>query len=286
MQLSCATWSFPQLRLPETVALARAVGLAGVDLGLFYQGALDRARLLSAPAGLAREVVALGLPVPCYFHLFGSGVRERNCADPAAFAANVGDFERVAAFCAAAGIATVFVSPGMVNAGQSLDVSRAESARQLCALAGIARRQGVTLTVEPHVGSNLESPGAVLELLSRTAGLRLTLDYSHFIHLGYRQEEIDALIPHAAHVHLRQARPGRLQERLELGTVNFAALLAALHAAGYDRWLTIEYCHQSFMDMTNVDVLSETLKMRDLVQAFLQAAGRPGRGGYAGCPQP
>lgn len=199
------------------------------------------------------------------------------CGIRAEIGVNVADFNRVAEFCAAATIPTVFVSPGAINPGQSMESSLTESARQLHAMMTIADRHGVVLSVEPHVGSNLESPEAATELLSLVDGLRLTLDYSHFVFLGYAQSEIDPLIPHAAHIHLRQARPGCLQERLELGTINFPAMIAALRSTGYTGWLTIEYCHQPFMGMLNVDVLSETLKMRDLVVSCCKDAELPFR---------
>lgn len=240
-----------------------------MDHGLFYRGALDKERLLSAPEAVAAEVRALGLPTPSYFHMFGPDLTSRNCADPDALDANLRDFERVLAFCEAAAIRTIFVSPGRINPGQSPERSLSASARALGKMAVTAHTRGIALTIEPHVTSNAESPSAVLRLLSMADGLGLTLDPSHLIFLGHTQAEIEALIPWARHVHLRQARPGRLQERLELGTLNFPALVSALRAGGYDGWLTLEYCHQQFMDMTNVDVLSETVKLRDLVAAEL-----------------
>ena len=272
MKLSCATWSFPTLTKEETVALAVTLGLSGVDQGLFFRGALDKQRLLSAPEAMGAEVSALGLPAPCYYHMFGPDLTVRNCADPYALQANQAEFERVVAFCEAASIETIFISPGRINPGQSHEHALNASARAIEKMAAQARRRAITLTIEPHVTSIAESPASVMRLLSLAEGLRLTLDYSHMVFLGHAQAEIDQLIPWAAHVHLRQARPGRLQERLELGTLNFAALLSALREGGYDGWLTLEYCHQPFMDMTNVDVLSETVKLRDLITRFFTAA--------------
>ena len=89
----------------------------------------------------------------------------------------------------------------------------------------IAGEAGVTLTIEPHVHSYLESPALVLDLLDKVPGLKLTLDYAHFVCLGYRQDEIDVLAPHAAHVHLRQAKAGELQTKLAKGTINIGAQL-------------------------------------------------------------
>ena len=75
-------------------------------------------------------------------------------------------------------------------------------------------------------------------------GLKLTLDYGHFVCLGYRQEEIDALAPHAAHVHLRQAKMGALQTKLAKGTINIPAEFATLKEAGFDGHVALEYTHR------------------------------------------
>ena len=129
------------------------------------------------------------------------------------------------------------------------------------------------LTVEPHVHSFLETPALALDLLSRVPGLKLTLDYAHFICLGWRQDEIDAPAPHAAHVHLRQARPGALQAKLDQGTINIEAQLHALQSAGFAGHLALEVVHQDYMDTLHDDVLTETIRLRDRVGAWL-AAGR------------
>ncbi|MBI3972490.1 MAG: hypothetical protein HY332_14515 [Chloroflexi bacterium] len=100
-------------------------------------------------------------------------------------------------------------------------------------------------------------------------GLQLTLDYAHFICLGYRQEEIDPLAAHAAHVHLRQAKPGALQAKLHQGTINFGALLGTLRSQGYRGYLALECVHQEYMDTLHDDVLTETVRLRDLVGSYL-----------------
>ncbi|MEO1018889.1 MAG: TIM barrel protein, partial [Pseudomonadota bacterium] len=126
----------------------------------------------------------------------------------------------------------------------------------------------VTLTIEPHVHSYLESPSLVLRLLDQVEGLKLTLDYAHFACLGYRQEEIDPLAPHAAHVHLRQARPGALQTKGAQGTINMAAQFGTLRDAGFTGAMALEYVHQDYMGTLYEDVLTETVALRDVYRAW------------------
>jgi len=271
MKLCVTSWSFPHLSLDEAGAVVAALGLDGLDVGYFYGATLDRARVLASPEAYGAEIAArLPVAVANLYHLFGADPAERNLAGPAD-PRNREDARAALAFAAAAGAPTVFVLPGLVNPGQDRGAALAASAEALKPMVEDAARAGVTLTVEPHVHSYLETPALAGELVERVPGLKLTLDPAHYVCLGYRQAEIEALCPHVGHVHLRQARPGVLQAKLEEGTINFPAFLGALAAAGYDGWLAIEYVHQNYMATVYDDVLSETVKMRDAVRGWLAA---------------
>jgi sugar phosphate isomerase/epimerase len=270
MKLCVTSWSFPQLTLAEVGGVARALGIEGVDIGLFYRAALDRDRLLDAPEAYAEEVAtAAGLPLSNLYYLFGEGLEGRNLALPRPDPANAGDFRRVMAFCRAAGVPSVFVLPGVINPGQTRREAFAASVEALKPLVGIGQEAGVTVTVEPHVHSLVETAEMAAEMIAAVPGLKLTLDPAHFTALGHRQDEIEALCPHAGHIHLRQARMGALQTKMEEGTINFPAFLGALRGAGYDGWLSIEFVHQAYMATLYDDVLTETVKMRDLVRGWL-----------------
>ncbi len=264
--LSLTSWSLTHCTLEEAVGIGRALGIEGLDLGLLHGPALAKDRLLADPETLAGEIRRLGIICPNFYWHFGEGLVDRNLADPDARSANEADFRRVLAFATAASIPTIFVLPGVCGQGIGREAALERSAASLWPLVAMAGDAGVTLTVEPHVGGFLESPDLTLALLDAVPGLKLTLDYAHFTSLGFTQGEIDPLAPHAAHVHLRQARPGALQCKLEHGTLNFPAMLATLAGHGYRGRLAIEYVHQAYMDTLHDDVLSETIKMRELVR--------------------
>ena len=61
---------------------------------------------------------------------------------------------------------------------------------------------------------------------------------------------------------MRQAK-GYLQTKFEEGHQIFRTF-GKLKEAGYDKYLSIEYVHQNYMMTVYDDVLSETIKMRDL----------------------
>lgn len=268
MKLCVTSWSFPLLTLAEVGGLARVLGIPAVDIGLFYAAALDKARVLADPEGYGREVrAALPVAVSNYYHLFGDGLMGRNLALPAD-PRNLADAKAALAFAKAAGAPTIFVLPGMVNPGQSRTQALAASAENLRPMVEAGQAAGVLLTVEPHAHGLLESVEMTHDLIDRVPGLKLALDPAHFMALGYRQDEIETLCPHTGHVHLRQARQGALQTKMEEGTINFPAFFGALRDAGYDGWLAIEYVHQTYMNTLFEDVLSETVKMRDCYRAW------------------
>ena len=273
MRLSLTSWSFPSCTLEECAAISNALGIGSLDVGLFYRSALPKDALLADPEAVAAKVHTLGVEVPNYYHLFGAGLDDRNNADPASLADNLTDLAQVMRFADAAGIGSVFVLPGVVNPGQSRATAQAASAANMRELVALSQDYAATLTIEPHVHSILESPADTLRYLEAVPGLKLTLDYAHFACLGYRQEEIDPLAPHAAHVHLRQAKSGALQTPADRGTINMAAQFGTLAEAGFKGAMALEFVHQDYMGTMHEDVLTETIAVRD---AFRHWAGEGG----------
>lgn len=268
MKLTATSWSFPQLTLKEITGVLKALGINSVDLGLFYNSALDKNRLLNDGKSYAEELLKLDIDFANLYYLFGDGLAERNLASGKSLKENIADFKKLMPFLKAAKIPSIMLLPGVLNKAQNRQDALKETVTSLKELMPITQDNDIVLTIEPHVHSYLESPNLVLELIKQVP-VKLTLDYAHFVALGYRQEEIDDLLPYAAHIHLRQARSGALQAKLEQGTINFPAVLAGLKEQNYKGYLSIEYVHQDYMNTLYDDVLTETVKMRDLVREFL-----------------
>jgi sugar phosphate isomerase/epimerase len=273
-RLSMCIWGMPLLSRVEGCAVARALGFDGVDVGSIGTGEQERRRMLESPREVGEELGALGLPVANFFYFFGSDLRvDRNLADPGSHAANLADLAQLLVLCQAANVGTLTLSPGIVNPGQTLEQASEASASFLRRAVELAAAAEIAVMIEPGVLSIAESPAAVEALLARVPGLGLVLDYSHFICLGHTQEEIDVLLPLATHVHLRQARPGRLQERLDSwsGTINFRLLFSRLRSAGYAGWLATEIGEAL---EERVDVLGETVRLRDLARSYMAPGAR------------
>ena len=267
MKLSLTAWSFPACTLEECAGISKALGIGALDVSQFYRSGLSRAEILTDPLAVAGRLGGLGVAIPNYYHLFGEGLAGQNLALPGTIAQNVRDIARVLEFADAAGIGSVFILPGIINPGQSRDDAARVSIESLQALLAVASGFKAKLCIEPHVHSFAESPAMVRRLVEET-GIGLVLDYAHFACLGYRQDEVDPLAPHAVHVHLRQARMGALQAKFAEGTLNFPAMFAVLRDAGYQGWLALEAVHQGYMNTLGDDVLTETVALRDCFRGW------------------
>jgi sugar phosphate isomerase/epimerase len=269
--LSLCTWGMGSLSREEAAAVAAALGFDGVDVGSIGVGGAAKSRFVDAPLEVAAELRSLPLPVANFFYFFGADLRaDRNLADPASHRANEADLVEVLRLCVAAAVPSLTLSPGIFNPGQPPAAAREAASAFLRRAVQLGAESGVTVMIEPGVQSIAETPAAVAELLDQAPGLGLVLDYSHFVCLGHRQEEIDVLLPRADHIHLRQARPGRLQERLASfsGTINFPLLFARLRERGYEGWYATELGEHL---EARVDVLAETVALRDMFRTHVSA---------------
>lgn len=266
MKLSVTSWSFPACNLSESWNIAKALGINHMDLGLLHGASLQKNQILKDPEAAADDIKKLEISAPNLYWLFGETPHDRPLSDAGALIQNTQDGQSVLQFAKALGIPTLFVLPGVSAPGFSEAELLDNSAKALRALVEMGKQYGITVSVEPHVGGLLKCPQTCLAFLSEVPGLKLTLDYAHFVCMGFTQDAIDPLARHAAHVHMRQARPGALQAKMAQGTLDFVAMVETLRAADYDGYLSIEYVHQDYMNTLFDDVLSETIKMRDLLR--------------------
>ena len=184
-------------------------------------------------------------------------------------AANRETFKQVLRFCKAAHIPSVLVLPGVDQAGVTHEEAVELSAAAMNELAALAAAEDVLFLFEPHVESVLESPFDTLTFLQQNPALKIVLDYSHFMAQGYGPGDADPLGPYAGHVHLRHACNGKLQARWADGELDLHAVVEVLDAADYNGYLTLEYEHDPWLDCDQVDVMTETIKMRDEMRRLL-----------------
>jgi sugar phosphate isomerase/epimerase len=107
-------------------------------------------------------------------------------------------------------------------------------------IARIGADAGIEFLLEPHAMTLAERPEQLRPLLAALPELRVAYDPSHFAHAGLAPADTEFLLDRTAHVHLRDAMPGKLHAPCGSGHVDFAALGHALHARGYCGHLSLE----------------------------------------------
>jgi sugar phosphate isomerase/epimerase len=267
IRLAGAVWSWVGATLEESAAIYRALGVEALDLIAIPGTRFDTYSIADDPLGHARSVSKLGLELSNLLVFFGTNLQDRtlNSLDPIVRSKNLDTFRRVLEFCAAAEFYSVTVLPGVEQPGGSRDGALKHSAAELNRMNDLARDAGVLLVYEPHMQSILENPADVLAFARENSEVKIVIDYSHGIAMGYSSSQLDPLVPYAGHVHLRQAAPNKIQTRWDEGTIDIPALVGLLTSTGYEGYLALEYEHDAFWNMDQCDVMCETIKMRNVV---------------------
>ncbi len=122
-----------------------------------------------------------------------------------------------------------------------LGTSFDDEVTRLSALAEIAQREGLVLTVETHSETLTADPAVAVELCKAVPGLGLTLDPSHYIHGPHQGENFDEVFPYVQNIHLRDTGkgPDDFQVRIGQGEIEYGRIVTLLERHGYNRALTV-----------------------------------------------
>jgi sugar phosphate isomerase/epimerase len=119
-------------------------------------------------------------------------------------------------------------------------------AERVRSLGEYAAERRVTLAVEPHCGTALDTPEKVLWLMKRVdhPAVRVNFDISHFDIIGIGIDEcVPLMAPWSVHTHVKDQR-GRYPSHEFLtpgsGPFDFTQYLAAMHRAGYTGTIGME----------------------------------------------
>ena len=272
MKLGGAAWSWVGTTLVESAHIWRSLGIHAMDLCAVPSTAICPDDIEEDPQGQARKFREPEMELGNIIIILGSDFSERaiNSPDPALQSRNRETVKGIVECCAAAGLSSITIPPGVDQPGMSHADSIARAGEALYGLVEIAAASDILLVFEPHVQSVFESPIDTLEFLQSNPGIRIALDYSHFMCAGFSPDQVDPLVPYAGHVHLRQGANGNIQARWEDGIVDYPGVIRQLQAVGYDDYVAFEYEHDDWMEMDRCDVMTETIKMRDAVLPFFQ----------------
>ena len=269
IKLSCTDFSFPLLEHRAALKVMTLLGLKGVDIGLFAnRGHLRPENELRNPAKngakLGRSLSREGLVAADIFLQLHENFTDYAVNHPDAarrkFARQ--QFLRTLDYAAAAGSKHVTILPGAIFKIQSRAASLGRAADELAWRTGKAAAMNLTLGVEPHVGSLVDTPARAMQLAALVPRLGLTLDYAHFTRAGKPDSHIEPLAARATHFHARCACKGRLQSSLKRNTIDFGRAIKALAAYRFRGWIALEYVWIDWEHCNEVDVISETVQLK------------------------
>ena len=239
IRLAVADFTFPLLDHDRVLDLAALLEFDGVDIGLFE----GRSHLW--PSREFRNVNASG-------RRFGRNLADRGlkAADVflqvspefAPYAINHPQavrrkrsrewFLRTLDYANACGARHVTALPGVYFPDEPQAVSWGRACEQLAWRVEQAEQQGLTFSIEAHLGSIVPTPLAAQRLVESVKGITLTLDYTHFTRNGLPDSEVEPLVRYATHFHCRGARKGRLQTSFKNNTIDYARVLKAMNTTG------------------------------------------------------
>ena len=275
MRLATADYSFPLLTWPQAVRLAGDLGFQGLDVSIFQgRSHLRPEEVFAKPslwgAKVSQTLADSGLDVADVFGIPGTNFERAapNHPDPAERILAKEFFERLLEFALRCGAKHLTILPGIHFEGETEEDSLKRCAEELQWRSIAARNAGICFAVEAHTGSLISTPARAQRLLDLAPDVTLTLDPGHFVHQRFSDSDILPLTNRASHFHARCGCPGRLQAPFKGNCIDFAAYVRALRAREYDGWFAVEYVWIDWERCNEVDVLSETILLRDLLREF------------------
>jgi len=286
IRLACADYTWPAADHSLALDIISGLGFAGVDIGFMVGRSHVRPEQVgedtAAWAGRVSErCEARGLAVSDVFAQPDSFESLAvNHPDPAEQERAAAFFDRSLEFAGRLGSPGLTMLPGIVFGSEDWEQAARRAASGLAWRADRAAAAGLALSVEPHIGSVIDTPERASVLLEMVPALTLTLDYGHFVAAGAAEESIEPLLPRARHVQCRGGADGVLQASMRHSSIDFPRMARRLAAGGYGGFLACEYVWSQWQGCDQVDNLTETVALRDVLARALErdsaVSGRAG----------
>jgi sugar phosphate isomerase/epimerase len=273
LKIAIPDYTFPKLKWEQALRLVSDLEAQAVDIGLFAGRSHIRPEIvLSRPSKAAGTILAAvrsyGLEIADVFGQPGTAFEEKAVNHPdAPEREKAADFFwRFLEFAGRCNAKHMTILPGVHFAQEPYQDSQNRCAEELAWRVEAASKLGIDLAVEPHIESVISKPLQVWRLLELVPNLSLTLDYGHFTCQGVADDEIEPLVAYCSHFHARAACSGKLQARLSENTIDFTRVLRIMGQSSYKGYVAVEYVWSDWMRCNQVDTLSETILLRDLLR--------------------
>jgi sugar phosphate isomerase/epimerase len=276
-ELAAIDASWPGMRHEWVLDLLAELGFSGVDVALWsgYTPLTpeDVRSDVAVWAGRVRErLETRGLVVSDVFPVVSMELVPYSINHPDASQREGSDafFRDMLEFASHLEADHMTVLPGVLHEGMEYREALERSAEALRWRVEEAHRAGVALAIEGHVGSHVDTPEKILELLDVVPGLTLTLDFGHFAVQGMPDERAYPLMEHTSHFHVRGARDGFVQTRFDQNEIDFNEIVQRFADLGYNGWFTVEYVHDARPGCLDCDNIQETVQFRDFLRERIE----------------
>ena len=273
-----ADFTFPLLSHDKALQLIALLGFEGVDIGLFESRSHLQPSMISGNATthgrlLKAKTDALGIIVADVFLQSDTDFFAKAINHPEETIRKEAQRQFLEAidFAVACGSRHMTCLPGVVFENEEDSLLRCSE--ELAWRVETAKTAGIILGTEPHIGSIVETPDKVVNLVKLVPGLTLTLDYTHFAKVGIPDQLVEPLIQYASHFHARGARKGALQTVLSENTINYPKIVQEMKRTNYDGFIGIEYIWMEWEDCNRSDNVSESLLLMNLMKEAEHATG-------------
>ena len=276
MKLGCADFTWPLMTHTDVVRHIAMLGFDGVDLGLMegrtqVQPGMVRQDVAMWSGVIGERLAAAGLEAADVFFVPSFNLTDlaANNPDPDQRDGGHEAFLDILEFSRRIGAPGMTMNGGIPIEGQSTADSLRLSAAELTRRVEAAAEHDIEVRVEASVNSDTATPEMALELVDAVPGLKLTIDYCHFVYQDIPESDVHPLLEHAAHFQCRGAAPGRMQVNFQENTIDYRGVLERLVALGYDAYFSIEYVWIDVWDCNRTENTMETIQFRDFVKAVL-----------------
>jgi sugar phosphate isomerase/epimerase len=276
MLLSYSTWGMPTVPIDVAVAHCAALGFDGLELTVIPGWSTDAAGLDATERRHIRRLYDDHRLALCGF----SGNTPLLAADPDEHVRNMARLRGYLDL--AAGLQhpgeTLTVSTTSGGAAEDWDAVKGPLVDRFGQLAAHARRAGVMIGMEPHIGAALRHPEQALWLLDRVSSPALTIhfDISHFNVQGMDTETVVAqLAPHSAHTHVKDERGLAPDHEFLIpgeGEMDYPRYLRAMARAGYTGHIVVEISIM-VQRRPNYDPLAAATRSYEVLSRAFEEAG-------------
>jgi sugar phosphate isomerase/epimerase len=271
-KLACADFTFPLLSHDEALDVIAMLGIKGVDIGIFAGRSHLQPKDIFPNVGaaarkLSKKLQDRGLKVADIFLIPSQDVFKQAPNSPSAGVRRGYRelFKRTLDFAVRCDAPHMTSLPGQHFEPESRSDSLKRSSETLAWCVEQANAAKVVFSVEAHMWSVAPTPKLAAQLVEMTPGLTLTLDYGHYTTQGMPDSKIEPLVKHAGHFHARAACNGLLQTTLKNNTIDYRRVVRAMKRSEYPGYIGLEYVRMDNEIVPDVDNLSETVMLRDLI---------------------